>query len=103
MTSRDRQLAMFPHGIYDVGLNRGHINLGTSHETSQFACESIERWWQQHGRGQYPQASKLMLLCDGGGSNSARRYVFKEELRGLPDQPDQEAGKSGPAAVVQPS
>ena len=75
--------AVFPHGIYDVGLNRGHINLGTSHETSQFACESIERWWQQHGWVQYPQATKLLLLCDGGGSNSATRYVFKEELQGL--------------------
>jgi hypothetical protein len=47
------------------------------------ACDSIERWWQQHGRPQYPQASKLLLLCDGGGSNSASRYVFKEELQGL--------------------
>ena len=75
--------AVFPHGIYDVGRNRGHLNLGTSHETSQFACESIERWWQQHGRQQYPQATKLLLLCDGGGSNSASRYVFKEELQGL--------------------
>jgi hypothetical protein len=75
--------AVFPHGIYDLGLNRGHINLGTSHETSQFACESIERWWQQHGRQQYPQATRLLLLCDGGGSNSASRYVFKEELQGL--------------------
>jgi len=75
--------AVFPHGIYDVGRNRGHINLGTSHETSQFACESLERWWHRQGRPQYPQASKLLLLCDGGGSNSASRYVFKEELQGL--------------------
>jgi hypothetical protein len=74
---------VFPHGLYDVGLNRGHINLGTSHETSAFACDSIERWWQQVGRAQYPQATKLLLLCDGGGSNSANRYVFKEELQGL--------------------
>ncbi|MEK7783898.1 MAG: ISAzo13 family transposase, partial [Chloroflexota bacterium] len=48
--------AVFPHGLYDVGLNRGHINLGTSHETSEFACDSMEHWWQQHGRHQYPQA-----------------------------------------------
>jgi hypothetical protein len=74
---------VFPHGLYDMGLNRGHINLGTSHETSQFACDSIERWWHQVGREQYPRASKLLLLCDGGGSNSASRYVFKEELQGL--------------------
>jgi len=78
--------AVFPHGLYDMGLNRGHINLGTSHETSQFACDSIERWWQQHGRNQYPQATRLLLLCDGGGSNSSSRYVFKEELQKLADR-----------------
>jgi hypothetical protein len=78
--------AVFPHGIYDVVLNRAHINLGTSHETSQFACDSIERWWQQQGCRQYPQATKLLLLCDGGGSNSASRYVFKEELQKLADR-----------------
>jgi hypothetical protein len=77
---------VFPHGLYDMGLNRGHINLGTSHETSQFACDSIERWWQQQGRRQYPQATRLLLLCDGGGSNSSRRYVFKEELQKLADR-----------------
>ena len=69
--------AVFPHGLYDVGRNRGHINLGTSHETSQFACESIERWWQRHGQPQYPQATKLLLLCDGGGSNSANATAIK--------------------------
>jgi hypothetical protein len=74
---------VFPHGLYDVGLNRGHINLGTSHETSEFACDSLERWWREEGRQRYPQATRLLLLCDGGGSNSARRYVFKEELQGL--------------------
>lgn len=74
---------VFPHGFYDVGQNRGHINLGTSHETSEFACDSLERWWTTEGRKHYPQAQRLLLLCDGGGSNSARRYVFKEALQGL--------------------
>ena len=78
--------AVFPHGLYDVGLNRGHINLGSSHETSQFACDSIERWWQKEGSQRYPHAKRLLLLCDGGGSNSARRYVFKEELQKLADR-----------------
>lgn len=77
---------VFPHGLFDVGRNRGHINLGTSHETSQFACESLEHWWRQEGHQQYPQATRLLLLCDGGGSNSARRYVFKEELQMLADR-----------------
>jgi hypothetical protein len=78
--------AVFPHGLYDLKLNRAHINLGTSHETSEFACDSIGLWWQQHGRPQYPQATKLLLLCDGGGSNSASRYVFKEQLQKLADR-----------------
>jgi hypothetical protein len=77
---------VFPHGLYDVGRNCGHINLGTSHETSQFACDSIERWWRRQGSQQYPQATKLLLLCDGGGSNSASRYVFKEALQKLADR-----------------
>ena len=78
--------AVYPHGIYDLGRNCGHINLGTSHETSEFACDSIAQWWENYGRAQYPQATKLLLLCDGGGSNSASRYVFKEELQKLADR-----------------
>lgn len=74
---------VFPHGLYDVNRNRGHINLGLSHETSQFACDSLERWWTTEGRKAYPHARRLLLLCDGGGSNSAHRYVFKEALQGL--------------------
>ena len=74
---------VFPHGFYDLGLNRGHINLGTSHETSEFAGDSLERWWQTQGRHRYPNATRLLLLCDGGGSNSARRYVFKEQVEVL--------------------
>jgi len=78
--------AVFPHGPYDLKHNRGHINLGTSHETSQFACESIEHWWRQEGQRQYPQGKRLLRLCDGGGSNSASRYVFKEQLQALADR-----------------
>ena len=77
---------VIPHGIFDVARNQGHVNLGTSHETSQFACESFAHWWQQYGRALYPNAKRLLLLCDGGGSNSANRYVFKEELQKLADQ-----------------
>ncbi len=78
---------VIPHGLYDVRLNRGHVNLGTSHDTSQFACDSLERWWRQEGHKQYPQATRLLLLlCDGGGSNGASRYVFKEELQKLADR-----------------
>jgi len=75
----------FPHGIYDLKRNTGHINLGTSHDTSRFACDSIRQWWDNHGRDAYPEATSLLLLCDGGGSNAARRYVFKYHLEQLAD------------------
>lgn len=72
---------VIPHGLYDVGRNVGHINLGISHDTSEFACDSLYQWWQQHGRKAYPQAESLLLLCDAGGSNSYRHYIFKQDLQ----------------------
>jgi hypothetical protein len=74
---------VIPHGIYDVGRNQGFVHLNTSHDTSELACDSIGIWWEDHGRLAYPGAKKLLVLCDGGGSNSASRYVFKEQLQGL--------------------
>jgi Rhodopirellula transposase DDE domain len=76
----------FPHGIYDLKRNVGHINLGTSHDTSRFACDSIRWWWEKQGRDAYPNATALLLLCDGGGSNASRRYVFKYHLEQLADR-----------------
>jgi len=64
---------IIPHGLYDLDRNRGHINLGLSHDTSEFACDSVAHWWELSGRKSYPQATQLLLLCDGGGSNSASR------------------------------
>src|SRR4051812_33724132 len=77
---------VIPHGLYDVKHNDGHVNLGTSHDTGEFACDSIERWWEGQGRDLYPRASSILLLCDGGGSNSASQYLFKEDLQGLVDR-----------------
>jgi hypothetical protein len=77
---------IIPHGLYDVKRNDGHVNLGTSHDTSEFACDSIERWWESRGRALYPRATSILLLCDGGGSNSANQYLFKEDLQGLVDR-----------------
>jgi hypothetical protein len=54
-----------PHGIYDTRRNLGHINLGTSHDTSRFACDSLAHWWQAYGRAAYQQATSMLLLCDG--------------------------------------
>ena len=77
---------VIPHGVYDVGKNQGFLHLNTSHDTSELACDSIAAWWEGHGRTGYPRAKKLLILCDGGGSNSATRYVFKEALQKLADR-----------------
>lgn len=72
-----------PHGIYDLARNEGTMHLNTSHDTSEFCCDSIAQWWQQHGCRHYPNALRLLILCDGGGSNAANRHVFKEALQAL--------------------
>ena len=74
---------VIPHGLYDVGKNKGFVHLNTSHDTSELACDSIAAWWDQEGRADYPLAKKLLVLCDGGGSNSATMYLFKEDLQKL--------------------
>lgn len=74
---------MYPHGLYDPRRNVGHLYLGLSHDTSEFACDNIYRWWMRFGRWYYPQATSLLLLCDCGGSNDYRRYLFKQYLQKL--------------------
>jgi hypothetical protein len=81
----DAEGVIIPHGLYDLKRNHGHVNLGTSHDTSRFACDRIAWWWQRHGSVNYPKATSLLLLCDGGGSNSASRYAFKAGLQELAD------------------
>ena len=71
---------VIPYGIYDLKYNHGYVVLGTSHDTSEFACESIRQWWWNYGQSLYRHATSLLLLCDGGGSNSSRTYLFKAEL-----------------------
>ena len=77
---------VIPHGVYDVGLNRGFVHLNTSHDTSELACDSLAAWWDGDGRASYPLAKRILVLCDGGGSNSASRHVFKERLQELADR-----------------
>jgi hypothetical protein len=75
-----------PYGVYDLKLNSGYVMLGGGKDTSEFACDSIEWWWREFGRRLYPGARSVCLLCDGGGSNSANKYLFKEDLQGLSDR-----------------
>ncbi len=74
---------LIPHGLYDLARNEGYLHLNTSHDTSEFCCDSIAHWWQRHGGQHYPNARRLLLLGDGGGSNAANRHVFKEALQTL--------------------
>ncbi len=76
---------VIPHGIYDRKTNLGHINLGLSHDTSLFACDSFKWFWNRIGKQRYPNATSILLTCDGGGSNSAGKYIFKHDLQELSD------------------
>lgn len=77
---------LIPHGIYDLARNEGYIHLNISHDTSEFCCDSMADWWEQHGRRHYPDACRCLVLCDGGGSNASNRHVFKEALQALADR-----------------
>jgi hypothetical protein len=74
---------IIPHGIYDLARNQGWIHVGLSRDTTAFACDSLRVFWHNDGQRLYPNASALLLLCDGGGSNSCHKHLFKEDLQGL--------------------
>jgi transposase len=77
---------IIPHGIYDLQHNLGYLHLGTSKDTSQFVCDCIRDWWYRYGRQAFPKATSILGLCDGGGSNNSRHYIFKEDLQKLADE-----------------
>jgi len=72
-----------PYGTYDVLQNRAVVNVGTSHDTSEFAVESIRRWWRMDGRRRYRAASCLLIGADAGGSDSSRVRTWKVNLQNL--------------------
>ena len=76
---------VIPHGIFDRKRNLGHINIGLSRDTSEFACDSFQWYWNRIGKQRYPDATSILLTCDGGGSNSSRKYIFKHDLERLSD------------------
>jgi hypothetical protein len=71
---------VIPYGVYDVAANAGWVNVGTDHDTAAFAVESIRRWWTAMGQAAYPQARRLLITADAGGSNSYRTRAWKAEL-----------------------
>lgn len=80
------QGVIIPHGLYDLTLNKGYLTLGTSHDTAEFAADSLRSWWLAQGKSDYPLATSLLLLCDGGGSNNVRHFIFKQEIQHLADE-----------------
>lgn len=74
-----------PYGVYVLNSNTGFINLGTDHDTSEFAVTSIAAWWDSCGKNSFPEARRIYITCDGGGSNSSRSRAWKCELQELAD------------------
>ena len=72
-----------PYGVYDVGANIGWVSVGTDHDTAAFAVNTIRTWWHQAGNTLYPNASRLLICADGGGSNGYRTRQWKTELAKL--------------------
>lgn len=75
-----------PYGIYDVTRNTGWVNIGISHDTAEFAVNSIRQWWDGRGAADYPHAKKLFLTADCGGSNGYRTRLWKRELQRLANE-----------------
>jgi hypothetical protein len=77
----DKELGKaIPYGIYDVAANTGWVSVGSDHDTSAFAVETLRRWWNTVGRHRYPHADRLLICADGGGSNGYRVRAWKIEL-----------------------
>jgi len=70
-----------PYGIYEVNHNQGYVYVGQSADTAEFAVDVITQWWEAFGSRDYPAAPRLLVLCDGGGSNSWRSRVWKARLQ----------------------
>src|ERR1051325_551613 len=75
-----------PYGIYDLGRNSGWVSVGIDHDTAEFAAEAILRWWRSMGRPAYPEATRLLITADAGGSNGSRLRLWKIELQKLADE-----------------
>jgi hypothetical protein len=74
---------IIPHGIFDPIRNCGHINIGLSRDTTEFACDSFKWYWNRIGRQCYPNADSILMLVDCGGSNAASKYIFKHDLQAI--------------------
>lgn len=77
----DKQLGkVTPYGVYDIAGNAGWVSVGTDHDTAAFAVATIRTWWDKAGSSAYPDARRLLITADGGGSNGYRARLWKTEL-----------------------
>ena len=83
----DKELGkVAPYGVYDLTADEGWVNVGISHDTAEFAVESVKRWWCRMGRRAYPEATELLITADSGGSNGPRNRLWKVCLQELADE-----------------
>jgi len=75
-----------PYGVYDIGKNKGWVSVGTDHDTAEFAVATIRNWWKGMGLPLYPEAQRILITADGGGSNGHRLRLWKTELQRLADE-----------------
>jgi transposase len=75
-----------PYGVYDLASNSGWVSVGMDHDTSTFAVETVRRWWKSMGSQRHPQAKRLLITADGGGSNGSRVRLWKVELQTLANE-----------------
>ena len=75
-----------PYGVYDMTANTGWVSVGITSDTAEFAVETIRRWWKRMGSPLYPDARRLLITADGGGSNSSRNRLWKLEVQRLADE-----------------
>ncbi|MBB4938184.1 hypothetical protein FHR32_002489 [Streptosporangium album] len=79
LVTSDQPVAI-PYGIYDLATNSGWVNVGTDHDTAEFAVESVRRWWRRRGCLDHPHATRLLITADAGGSNNPRYWTWKKQL-----------------------
>jgi hypothetical protein len=75
-----------PYGAYEIGEDRAVVNVGVTHDTAEFAVESIRRWWKLAGRNRKQGAKRILICADAGGSNSSRSRTWKLHLQELADE-----------------
>jgi hypothetical protein len=75
-----------PYGVYDIADNTGWVSVGVDHDTAAFAVNAIRSWWTQMGRERHPEATRLVITADGGGSNGSRVRLWKLQLQKLADE-----------------